>query len=954
MNPVTRITVAAIAFMWSLVAIFVPTNVHAQASNGPHLERYGEVELRALPPPAPGERGGRRLKEFQHPHPAAFRRHKDLANGQNVTPLGSVISSAAPSSFSTIAIDGAGFDGMSLADGGAIPPDTQVAVGPGHIFEAVNDHVRIWSRQTDPPSVIYDQDLGAFFKVDALTYVVSDPRVRYDVASGRWFVSLVTLGFDSQFQNIGSWRLAVSHTSDPTGSYTLYVTSFNGTFPDFPSLGFNDDKLALTGDAFTISNQTFLGSEFLVLSKADLIAGASAPAQQFFAPPQAVESIQVAESLSSTSTLYMAAVSTGNPTSTLQMWSINGVPGPGGGLAVTTAALTMHTSLVTPPDAAQAGSPTLIATNDARLLNVVYRDGSLWMAGNTGCVPAGDSVLRSCLHFAQISTATATVGQEITFGNLGEYYYYPAVEIDASDNLVTVFNRSSTGEFASIYASAHNVTDGAGTLQTPILVEMGLAAYDPSPNAPRWGDYSGAAADPFDGGASVWVAGQYTRSDGGSDWGTWIARVSAGATCMPPGTPTGVIATSGDAKVTISWTAAAGAVRYNVKRSLVSGGPYTTIATQVSSPPYTDTGLTNGTPFYYVVSAFNGCGESSGSLEVTATPQVGSSGLGITWRGPWVAATNYALNDAVSFGGSSYIAIGASTGAQPDVSPGSWSLLAQVGATGPAGPQGPTGNTGTTGAQGPQGPTGAVGATGATGLQGLAGAQGPAGPLGPAGPQGPAGSNGLNITWRGPWVAATSYAFNDAVSLGGSSYIATGASTGAEPDINASDWNLLAQVGATGPAGPQGQTGSTGMTGAQGVQGPAGPVGATGSIGPMGPLGPAGPANSQVWNTFLAGPLSTVFTAGRLTPDGNLSVTRIQVGLGTAPLGCSTNAVVQITDGTPAGTKTITLTAAANDSGPLAVNYAAGTPILVGLGIRAVGCGTKPQNANVLVQYKGR
>jgi len=231
-----------------------------------------------------------------------------------VTLLGSAPSGASSSSFSTVAIDGAGFDGMSLADGGAIPPDTQVAVGPDHIFEAVNDHVRIWSRQTNPPSVIYDNDLGAFFKVDFFTYVVSDPRARYDAASGRWFVSVVTLGFDSLFQNIGSWRLAVSKTSDPTGTYTLYVASFNDAFPDFPSLGFNDDKLALTGNAFTISTQQFLGSEFLVLRKSDLIAGASPPAQEFFAPPQAVDSIQVAESLSSTSTLYMAAVTTGNPT----------------------------------------------------------------------------------------------------------------------------------------------------------------------------------------------------------------------------------------------------------------------------------------------------------------------------------------------------------------------------------------------------------------------------------------------------------------------------------------------------------------------------------------------------------------------------------------------------------------------------------------------------------------
>ncbi len=526
MNRVARIAVAATVAIGSLVAISSSARVHAQASNGPRLERYGEVELRALPPPTPGTRGGR-LKPFRHPHPAAFRRHKDLANEQKVTPLASAPSGASPSSLSTVTIGDAGFDGMSLADGGAIPPDTQVAVGPNHIFEAVNDHVRIWNRQTNPPSVIYDKDLGAFFGVSfstTLTDVVSDPRIRYDAASGRWFASVVTL--ESLF-GVGDWRLAVSQTSDPTGKYTLYAASFFDSFPDFPSLGLNDDKLALTGNSFTISTSLFLGSEFLVLKKADLIAGASSPAQQFFAAPQAVDTIQVAESLSSTSTLYMAAVPTGVPTSTLQLWSINGVPGAGGGLVVTTTALSMSTTLVTPPDAAQAGSPKLIATNDTRLLNLVYRNGFLWMGGNTGCMPAGDSAVRSCLHFAQVSTATATVSQEITFGESGEYYYYPAVEIDASNNLVTVFNRSSIGEFASVYTSGRNVTDGAGTFQTPVLLKMGLAAYDPSPYAPRWGDYSGAATDPFDGGTSVWVAGQYTRSDGGADWGTWIARVLA-------------------------------------------------------------------------------------------------------------------------------------------------------------------------------------------------------------------------------------------------------------------------------------------------------------------------------------------------------------------------------------------------------------------------------------------
>jgi hypothetical protein len=67
--------------------------------------------------------------------------------------------------------------------------------------------------------------------------------------------------------------------------------------------------------------------------------------------------------------------------------------------------------------------------------------------------------------------------------------------------------------------------------------------------------------------------------------------------------------------VNVSWTASPGATSYNVKRSFISGGPYTTIATGVMSTKHTDIGLTNGATCYYVVSAVNGSGESANSTE---------------------------------------------------------------------------------------------------------------------------------------------------------------------------------------------------------------------------------------------------------------------------------------------------------------------------------------------------
>ena len=88
----------------------------------------------------------------------------------------------------------------------------------------------------------------------------------------------------------------------------------------------------------------------------------------------------------------------------------------------------------------------------------------------------------------------------------------------------------------------------------------------------------------------------------------------------PPATPTGLTATGGNAQVTLNWNAASGATSYTVKRSTYSGGFYTTIASGTASTSYTDTGLTNGSIYYYMVSAVNTAGESAASSEMSALP----------------------------------------------------------------------------------------------------------------------------------------------------------------------------------------------------------------------------------------------------------------------------------------------------------------------------------------------
>jgi thermitase len=97
-----------------------------------------------------------------------------------------------------------------------------------------------------------------------------------------------------------------------------------------------------------------------------------------------------------------------------------------------------------------------------------------------------------------------------------------------------------------------------------------------------------------------------------------VAR--AGRACAGPAAPTGLTAIAGDARVSLTWNAVSGATSYRVKRAGVSGGPYTTIATGLSTTSYTDTPLINGATYFYVVSAVNTAGEGPNSTQVFATP----------------------------------------------------------------------------------------------------------------------------------------------------------------------------------------------------------------------------------------------------------------------------------------------------------------------------------------------
>lgn len=398
-----------------------------------------------------------------------------------------------------------------------VPPDTMVAVSAAYVIESVNSA----AQQIRDKSGNYVTNMA--IPLGHCMYAGADDlRIRYDKISGRWFGAAF---------NTSEWCLSVSTTGMPNGTYYQY--SFPATpdsqttcNPDFPSIGFSTDKVLLGG-----------GRCFVVISKAAILAGANPLPSQYFASGSAQVNQHPFAAYSLSTYQHDAFVAsfdfTVNPLQRIRVWRIRGVPGQGSGASAVFADVVVPGPLPPPVDAVQRGTSTQIAMYfvGTRVLDAVFKDGLLWTASNSGCVPPGDSSRRTCATVLRIRDLEVDPFQphmegEYQFAaNAGSYTYFPAITIDAAGNLITVFNRSSASEYISVYGSGVHGNTLLATSQVAIWHSSG--PYNQS----RFGDISGAAIDPADE-TTAWVAAEYVKDV--THFGTLVSQASkaiCGAQC---------------------------------------------------------------------------------------------------------------------------------------------------------------------------------------------------------------------------------------------------------------------------------------------------------------------------------------------------------------------------------------------------------------------------------------
>jgi hypothetical protein len=195
------------------------------------------------------------------------------------------------------------------------PPDQGLCVNGTRVFEIINSVVQVYTKSGTPliagnkafpdgPSV--GLTLNEFYGLPPSLVRPDGPfgpdmfdtSCLYDPTTNRWFVTSASLDEDpttGDFTGEGQVWLAVSKTGDPLGGWRIWSidttnNGANGTpdhqcvdnacFGDYPQIGMDAHGFYITTNEFEFFGDGFNGAQVYALSKADLVAGVSAPTMQ--------------------------------------------------------------------------------------------------------------------------------------------------------------------------------------------------------------------------------------------------------------------------------------------------------------------------------------------------------------------------------------------------------------------------------------------------------------------------------------------------------------------------------------------------------------------------------------------------------------------------------------------------------------------------------------------------
>jgi hypothetical protein len=633
---------------------------------------------------------------------------------------------------------GVSFLGATLADTNSFPPDTMGAAGPTQFLVGVNGRIRTFDKSSGTADGVLNADMDVFFNSVRNSQPTSDPRVRYDRLSGRWFVTIINFGatFSNNRVLIAATDAASNGVISNATVWTFYYFQHNldspagdtGLFLDYDTLGVDANGLVIGGNIFDPGGN-YQGTSVHVVRKSAVLSGGGGdlvPSGNVVAfrnltgspggagpyTPQGVDNLHDAAATDSW------VIGVDNATfGTLMLREISfSAPGAWPPTAISAnvslAVSTTFFPLTVPHLGNTGGTDGMLDALDDRLFDAKLRNGHIWTAHNITVTSAGvgsGAGDRNGSRWYEIDvTGTPSVVQSGTLFDPAAsnplFYWIPSIAVSGQGH--AAIGTSTAGVNARVNASTAGrlAGDPAGTLQSPLQFTSSSTAYNPAadPGPPRrWGDYSYTSVDPDDD-MTMWTIQEYCNAT--DSYGVRVVELVAPAPATPtaaaPNTVAGGLAS---AMVTITGASSSGSGFFdpgagypNRIQASVSGGDVTVNGVTYNGPTSVTLDVsTVGAAFGpRTVTITNPDGQSAtsapGILDIVAggpaptvtsiAPTSGPAGGGTAVT---ITGTNFVAGASATFGGVAATGVNVTSEASADatspiLSPGTLNAVAVI------------------------------------------------------------------------------------------------------------------------------------------------------------------------------------------------------------------------------------------------------------------------------------
>jgi len=410
------------------------------------------------------------------------------------------------------------------------PPDTNGAVGATQYVQWVNESFAVFDKTTGAIAAGFPKAGNALwsgFGGGCETNNDGDPIVQYDKAANRWIFTQFSVSTKPYLQCV-----AVSTTSDATGSYNRYSFSYGTQFPDYPKLGVWPDAYYISFNIFNASR--FGGSKVCAYDRANMLTGAAATQVCF----------QLSSSFGGLLPSDLDGVNpppTGSPNfflnfgaNRLNLWKFH--------VNFATPALSTLTGPTSIPVAAftpacngggacipQPGTrQQLDSLADRLMYRLAYRhfaDGheSLVVNHSVSVGASKKSAGTSGIRWYEIRnpSGTPSVTQQSTFSPDSTFRWMGSIAMDKQGNMAMGYSTSSSTVRPSITTTGRLAGDPGNTMQVETLLYPGVGSQ--LTNLTRWGDYSAITVDPVDD-CTFWYTNEYLKGNGTFNWSTRIVN----------------------------------------------------------------------------------------------------------------------------------------------------------------------------------------------------------------------------------------------------------------------------------------------------------------------------------------------------------------------------------------------------------------------------------------------